>query len=86
MKYELLKLAYIKHKKDEIHFDKAVATPTPITPRLNFITIIKSRNTLIIHDIIKKIRGVFESPKALNIEDNILKNDVGINPIKIVLK
>ena len=37
------------------------------------------------HDTIKKISGVFESPNALNIDDNILKNDIGINPTETVL-
>ena len=38
------------------------------------------------HANIKKIRGVFESPKALNIEDVILKKAIGMNPMDDVLK
>ena len=38
------------------------------------------------HDNIKKRIGVFESPKALNIEDKILKKEIDINEIEIVLR
>ena len=35
---------------------------------------------------IKNNKGVFESPNALNIDDNKLKNAIGINPIYVVLR
>ena len=38
------------------------------------------------HEIIKNRKGVFESPKALKIDDKILKKAIGINPIEIVLR
>ena len=50
------------------------------------MTKIKSKIILIIHDIIRKISGVFESPKALKTDDNILKNDEGTNPTETVLR
>ena len=77
---------YIRHKKDAINCDVVVAIPTPKTPRLNLITKIKSRSMLIMHATIKNFNGVFESPRALNMDDNKLKKAIGINPIDVVLR
>ena len=79
-------IAYIKHNKEAINWETTVAIPTPITPKLNLITKIKSKEILIIQAKIKNKSGVFESPNALNIDDNKWKNPIGINPIEVVFR
>ncbi len=76
----------MKQKNAEKKCDIDVDIPTPIIPNLNLITIIKSRKILIIQEIIEKIRGVFESPKALKTEEIVPKKEEGINPTEIVLR
>ena len=76
----------MKQKNAEKKYDIDVDIPTPIIPNLNLITIIKSRKILIMQEIIEKIRGVFESPKALKMEDIVTKKAEGINPTEIVLR
>ena len=76
----------MKHKNADKKCAIEVDIPTPIIPKSNFITIIKSRKILKMQDIIEKISGVFESPNALKTDDIVPKKDEGINPTEIVLR
>ena len=63
-----------------------VAIATPLIPKLNFITKSKSKTMLIIEAMIKKYKGLLESPIDLSREVDKLYIYVKINPSKIIIK
>ena len=59
-----------------------VAYATPAIPEFNFITKSKSRKIFKREEAIKKIRGYFDSPSALNIAEVTLYKKTNGNPKK----
>ncbi len=80
---------FISTEKDmtaEIPCAITVAMATPATPMFRTITMYKSKITFSSDEKIKRYKGIFDFPSALNTDDKILYINKNGNPIKYIFR